>query len=545
VRRAFAVLAFLIAASILLLIFKSARQDSPDAHPATPPIPDSPATPLNETPARCEWTHWSADLPDQPRLVFIGDSQPGPVAAAPFACVRVDPQRRPDVARAYLLAASILAGPMEMPAVVFTFGDGRPFAAMPWSGEIALERAAEQFARVLDFDRVSLEQRADDCIRSLRSGLPEPAEAPPRIGDLIRVALPRFDSSFGGWGESAKSPNAPLLLALTQIPDSPEAERMAMHSLYAMAHGAIRDHVGAGFFSASTTPDWRQPRFEKRADVNAALALAYLRAYRRTPDPELRDAARSALECLATELLREDGTFAAAVRGTEDYYTWTPSEFFAAVGMDWAEQMAIHFHILPGARRVPFPVEPPEVRAEIIGVPVDEFLAARRQALADLRAVRERRRPAPERSEVTSAYLCGIAALAFATAAHEGGWDGGGEIARRAVEAALEPFLLEDYAALALARIALGESEEALRLTEDARRRLRDPAGWYAPSPERLFLTIPDGRGNGLAALAWVRLGRASEADAIHRALGSTYESDLAGSQWLWWALAEESAARR
>jgi uncharacterized protein YyaL (SSP411 family) len=84
----------------------------------------------------------------------------------------------------------------------------------------------------------------------------------------------------------------------------------------------LYDHLAGGFFRYSTTRDWSEPHFEKMAEDNARLAMAYLDAYRLTGEERFADTVRGTLSfVLETLSHREGGAFGSQdADGEAEYY---------------------------------------------------------------------------------------------------------------------------------------------------------------------------------------------------------------------------------
>ena len=96
----------------------------------------------------------------------------------------------------------------------------------------------------------------------------------------------RYDARFGGFGGAPKFPSTMSLdFLLTSWKETGDKTtwQVVEHSLEAMSHGGIYDHVGGGFHRYATDAQWRVPHFEKmlynQAGVGASLS-ACLRAER-------------------------------------------------------------------------------------------------------------------------------------------------------------------------------------------------------------------------------------------------------------------------
>lgn len=100
-------------------------------------------------------------------------------------------------------------------------------------------------------------------------------------GDLLEQSLLLFDELQGGFGQQAKFPSSPQLIALMRlysIAPQKELRPQLILTMNQMMRLGLRDYVQGGFFRYTTDPDWRTPHFEKMLYDNAQLALVYITA---------------------------------------------------------------------------------------------------------------------------------------------------------------------------------------------------------------------------------------------------------------------------
>ena len=121
------------------------------------------------------------------------------------------------------------------------------------------------------------------------------------IGNLIDRSTADYEPHFGGFGHAPKFPRQTVLEMLLTYLDSPLDEQatgartpkarvraILLHTLDAMMHGGIRDHLGGGFHRYSTDAKWLVPHFEIMLYDNAMLLAVYALAHRQTADPAVR-----------------------------------------------------------------------------------------------------------------------------------------------------------------------------------------------------------------------------------------------------------------
>lgn len=130
---------------------------------------------------------------------------------------------------------------------------------------------------------------------------------------LWQQALLVADDEHGGFGDGAKYPMSPQMLALIDLYALQSHNRLRqvlLHSLDAMVSGALYDAVNGGFFRYTTTQDWRNPHYEKMLDINAQLANLYLQAAQNLNRPVYLSIAKNTLDMLLRDFSLSSGGFA-------------------------------------------------------------------------------------------------------------------------------------------------------------------------------------------------------------------------------------------
>lgn len=251
-------------------------------------------------------TAWSRGCRAMDRTSFT-DPRVVEIAGERFVAVRVDAERRPDIAERYASGG--------VPATAFLTPDGHVIGGGTY---VPPDHLGAVLAGVADAWR----SRADEIAR-LAADAPV-ADAQPRQpldeAELAVRVFDMFDETYGGFGDAPKFPlAAPVALALT-LCGSRDGGRMryvAERSLGAMAAGAIRDPADGGFFRLAHTRDWRMPDGEKLLAVNAELLHLYADAAHTFDGPPLMEVARGVLG-FSARLALEGGGWAAS--------TWTDDE---------------------------------------------------------------------------------------------------------------------------------------------------------------------------------------------------------------------------
>ncbi len=334
-----------------------------------------------------EWYPWGAEAlaraldEDKPILLSIGyaschwchvmerESFQDPETAAlmneHFVSIKVDREERPDLDSVYMQGVQALTGHGGWPLTAFLTPDGRMFYGGTYfpprprhglpSFRQVLTAVAEAFAQRRD----EVERGSGQLLTALRRTLPSPhgedASEPPtdRTGPgLLEQAAPeildhafqllagQFDPSYGGFGPPPKFPQPMILEFLLRYFYRSGRERaldMVLETLWAMARGGVRDHLGGGFHRYSVDARWLVPHFEKMLYDNALLARVYLHAYQATGDEECLEAATTTLDYLLTDLRAPEGGFYgsrdADSSGEEGlFYLWRVQEVDEVLG---------------------------------------------------------------------------------------------------------------------------------------------------------------------------------------------------------------------
>lgn len=217
-----------------------------------------------------------------------------------FVPIRVDADRRPDIAERYGLDA--------WPTTAFLTHDGDIITA----------------GLVLPVDRMleALDQ-VTAAFRDLEAPSREPGPAAagtagPVASDaeLEAIVFSAFDDEYGGFGTSPKFPlAAPLSLAL-ELYEGTRGARFAhvvQSSLDGIGWGPLYDEEEGGFFRCAAGRDWQLPQREKLLDINAALLRVFLDASDALRVARYRERAADTLRFIQNRLADQvDGGWALA-----------------------------------------------------------------------------------------------------------------------------------------------------------------------------------------------------------------------------------------
>lgn len=257
----------------LLLAGCAAPEEPPPAAVQPPPVAE-----WQWVDGELPWNTWDESLfarrQDRPLLVYLAAPGceglfPAPTAALrqliaeKFVSVRIDPFKRPDIARHYDSGG--------WPALVVALPDGQIFARAvdipPANVEAYLRRLHTAYE----------EKRAVLVAKVQRAARPE-VKTTFAVDDVYRVCAASFDSTHGGFGGPTKFLEASVLrflLAYAEARDAAPARQMALASLDAVLASPLAD---GGFRAFSYAPDWSAPAGERDALDQAAMLHLLLEA---------------------------------------------------------------------------------------------------------------------------------------------------------------------------------------------------------------------------------------------------------------------------
>lgn len=216
---------------------------------------------------------WSSACRDMDRLCY-GDVGIADEINRWFVPVRVDADRRPDVAERYDLGG--------LPSTVFLTADGGMLGGgtfvPPARFREALTRVRQAASGLSGLVPVTAAPRGSGRTAG---------QAGPAVGSgafdegLVAQVFATFDRRHGGFGEAPKFPiTAPLHLALDLFRDmqSGDMAQCVTLTLDAMGWGGLYDEEGGGFRRCSERADWTDSPQDKLLVSNAALLDLYLEA---------------------------------------------------------------------------------------------------------------------------------------------------------------------------------------------------------------------------------------------------------------------------
>lgn len=281
-----------------------------------------------------------------------------------FVSIKVDREERPDVDDIYMTSLIVYQqaagrnGGGGWPLSMFLTSDGQPIAGATYlppedteDGRTGFLTAAERIHDLWTNNREAVDGTSEMLAREVRrlSGPALLGESRPLTADLLTAISDdiekRYDATHGGVDFNPRSPNGPrfpnvprlqFLLNLYEQNGDKELLKIVDHSLTAMAHGGIRDHLGGGFHRYSTDRQWMVPHFEKMLYDQAQLLEVYSHAARLTGSPLYHQVANELVTFLADVMTVPGGGFCSALDAETnaiegEYYVWTREQVQSAL----------------------------------------------------------------------------------------------------------------------------------------------------------------------------------------------------------------------
>jgi uncharacterized protein YyaL (SSP411 family) len=435
--------------------------------------------------AACHWCH-----------VMARESFEDPEVAAEinalFVPVKVDREEHPDLDAIYQSALALMGQSGGWPLTMFLTPDGEPYWGGTYYPPVAkYGRPAfrDVLARAAEFHRAR-KDGLEKNVAALRAGLerlsaPAPDEAitPGRLDEIARRIAALVDPVDGGFGRAPKFPQSPALALLwrgyKRTGDAALREAVLL-TLDRMAMGGIYDHLGGGFARYSTDDAWLVPHFEKMLYDNAQLVELYTWAWQETKAPLYAERVAETIGWMLREMRVEDA-FAAALDADSEheegkFYVWTAEEIEEALGAD-APLFAQHYDVHRFGNWEGRTILNRPGRRELADPATEAALATGRERLLARRALRVP--PGRDHKALADWNGLAIAALALAAEAFDRpGWlaaaaqafgfvlaritGADGRLAHSWCEGRAHPGLLDDYAAMSRAALALHQRTGAV-----------------------------------------------------------------------------------
>ncbi|MBP7062974.1 thioredoxin domain-containing protein [Ferrovibrio sp.] len=505
--------------------------------------------------AACHWCH-----------VMAHESFENPAIAAEmnrlFVNIKVDREERPDIDTLYMNALHLLGEQGGWPLTMFLTPEAEPF----WGGTYFPPEARYGRAGFMDV----LHRVADayhtkkDAIAKNKTMLVQGLRQMARPQNLENIAIDRasldqmaeqvlshVDPVHGGLGAAPKFPQSGVFELLWRAylrSGRPDYAAAVLTTAVRMAQGGIYDHLGGGFARYSVDAEWLAPHFEKMLYDNAQLIEHFALLEAETHEPVLRQRIEETVAWLEREMIAggpgdKGGGFAATLDADSEgeegkFYVWSQAEIDALLGAD-AAFFAEHYDVTPEGNWEHKTI----LRRSLLPDLLDEAGEARLAACrAKLLAAREKRiRPGWDDKVLADwnglmiAALAGLArqykkphwlslaerAYGFVTGTMMLGGDRLGHSWRQ--DQLIYPGLLDDYAAMARAALALFEAtgnpaylEQTRKWAEVLQRDYADPVhgGFFLTAQQaetlvarsRIIADNATPSGNGLLVGVFARL---------------------------------------
>jgi uncharacterized protein YyaL (SSP411 family) len=450
--------------------------------------------------AACHWCH-----------VMAHESFEDPAVAAVmnelFVSIKVDREERPDVDTLYQSALALLGQQGGWPLTMFLTADGEPF----WGGTYFPPTSRwgrpgfTDVLRALADTYATEPEKVTGNVTALAEALAKQSENRAGAGldrevldEVAERMAGQIDPVWGGLRGAPKFPQPGILELLwrgwRRTRRTPWRDAV-LRTLTAMSQGGIYDHLGGGFARYSTDEEWLAPHFEKMLYDNAQLVGLLTLAWQETGDPLYAARVAETVAWIEREMIAEGDAFAATLDADSEgeegrFYVWSEAEIDAALGeraAPFKQAYDVSAHGNWEEKNILNRRHHPALGDDA----AEAALAADRAVLLDLRAARVR--PGWDDKVLADWNGLMIAALARAAQAFDrpdwialaetafaavvrqlGGGDRPGGDARLAHAwrrgKATAPGLLDDYADMAAAALALHEATETPGYLDDARR---------------------------------------------------------------------------
>jgi uncharacterized protein YyaL (SSP411 family) len=271
-----------------------------------------------------------------------------------FVNIKVDREERPDLDRIYQLSHQLLTGrgggwpltvfldPVEhIPFFAGTYFPGETRYGMPSFRDL-LSRVSQWYDQNRD-EVKGQNRKLREAITAINQPTVTAAAAAEenREASILEAAarqlLARHDPVNGGFGDTPKFPQAPLLSAVSALGNHSSATSGALlaksleFTLETMARSGLRDHLDGGFFRYCVDATWTIPHFEKMLYDNALLLPLYAEGAKRWNSPLMKEAAEGIASWLQTSMRHETGGYSASIdadAGGEEggFHVWRKDE---------------------------------------------------------------------------------------------------------------------------------------------------------------------------------------------------------------------------
>ncbi|MDB4911954.1 MAG: N-acylglucosamine 2-epimerase, partial [Gemmatimonadetes bacterium] len=439
--------------------------------------------------AACHWCHVMAHE-------SFEDPETAKVMNELFINIKVDREERPDIDAIYMSAVQAMTGQGGWPMTMFLTPEGVPYHGGTYYPPTD-RYGMPSFVRVLRSVAEAYRTRRGDVLDTaerVRGLYAAAQQAAVSAGELTAAQLDgagrgigaRYDARNGGFEGAPKFPQTmalDFLLRHWRRSGAPQELAIVRDSFVKMARGGIYDQVGGGFHRYSVDDRWLVPHFEKMLYDNALLSRLGVHLWQVTRDAEVERVTRETFDWALREMAAPNGGFYSSLDADSEghegkFYVWSAAELDTLLGASapvlrelWGVSERGNFE---GRNILHVPRAPADVATKH-GLALDTLESLAAEARTTLYAAREKR-VHPARDDKILAAWNGLMVRALAEGARaldDERWRAEavrhgeflfrelvreGRVMRVHTDGRTKGSgFLEDYAALALAALALYE----------------------------------------------------------------------------------------